>query len=369
MEKFADIIKNHAVKYPVMQPDDVVKLIYQSVFGGGHLIKDRADITARLMNEYRAVSHEGERRTESLGDCSRIYIDCELSARELELIARIFVASSKKFAKSYDSADEAARDRFSERIGLAAKLVKEGVFGFSSGSFEDYLRKYFTEGCPAVSHSEAYRAAYSPAYRVIDSRYTRLIGCIIEIDRILRLNKTSTFDMPVVIAIDGRAASGKSTAAELIADVFNISAANKAEIVHMDDFFLPFGLRTPERLAEAGGNLHRERFQDEVLSHIRDKNGFSYREFDCSSGDYNKNPRRITSSRLIICEGAYALHPSFGKYYDFAVFSNISREEQERRILDRNGEKMLERFKTSWIPMEEHYFEIYRIINKCAFIV
>ena len=47
---------------------------------------------------------------------------------------------------------------------------------------------------------------------------------------------------PVVIAVDGMAASGKTTLAGLLAQRLD------AAVVHMDDFFLPQGFRTPERL-------------------------------------------------------------------------------------------------------------------------
>ena len=39
------ILLTHAARYPLMEPRDAVKLIYQNEFGGGHLIRD-----ARNMN-------------------------------------------------------------------------------------------------------------------------------------------------------------------------------------------------------------------------------------------------------------------------------------------------------------------------------
>ena len=62
-----------------------------------------------------------------------------------------------------------------------------------------------------------------------------------------------------VIALDGRAASGKSTLSEDVRKVMDV------DIVHMDDFFLPKELRTPERFLEPGGNVHYERFISEVI--------------------------------------------------------------------------------------------------------
>ena len=66
----------------------------------------------------------------------------------------------------------------------------------------------------------------------------------------------------MVVGIDGMAAAGKTTLAAELADKFC------GEVIHMDDFFLPFELRTAERLKEPGGNVHYERFIDEVVSKI-----------------------------------------------------------------------------------------------------
>ena len=78
-----------------------------------------------------------------------------------------------------------------------------------------------------------------------------------------------------VIAIDGRAASGKTTLAAALA------AETGGAVVHMDDFFLPAELRTPQRLAAPGGNVHAERFAEEVLPFLRQGRPFCYRRFDC----------------------------------------------------------------------------------------
>ena len=40
MEELKVILITHANRYPLMQPQDAVKLIYQNEFGGGHLIRD-----------------------------------------------------------------------------------------------------------------------------------------------------------------------------------------------------------------------------------------------------------------------------------------------------------------------------------------
>ena len=85
--------------------------------------------------------------------------------------------------------------------------------------------------------------------------------------------------------------------------------------------------------------------------------------------DYAPEPRKVRSCRLLIFEGAYSLHPDFGDYYDLAIFSDISPDEQRRRILSRNGERMLKRFEQEWIPMEEKYFAGFNIRQKCKITI
>ena len=131
-------------------------------------------------------------------------------------------------------------------------------------------------------------------------------------------------------------------------------------VVHMDDFFLPGELRTPERLAAPGGNVHAERFAEEVLPYLRRGEAFRYRRFDCHRMDYN-GWVEIPTVPVIIVEGAYSQYPQFGHYADLTVFCDIAPEEQKRRITARNGEEHWMVFREQWIPLEEKYLAEYHI--------
>ena len=151
-----------------------------------------------------------------------------------------------------------------------------------------------------------------------------------------------------IIAIDGRCAGGKSTLARSLEETTDIS------VVRMDDFFLPPSLRTKERFSVPGGNVHWERFLEEVVAPLSAGKDFSYRVFSCSLMDYSER-REISLSRPVIVEGSYALHPNFPVYWDKAFFLDVDKEEQLRRLEKRCPEK-LEAFRTRWIPLEEDYF-------------
>ena len=58
MEELKRILREHAKRYPLMQPTDAVKLIYQNEFGGGHLIRDEQAVLNYLRREYESVEKD-----------------------------------------------------------------------------------------------------------------------------------------------------------------------------------------------------------------------------------------------------------------------------------------------------------------------
>lgn len=159
---------------------------------------------------------------------------------------------------------------------------------------------------------------------------------------------------PVLIAIDGMCASGKTTLCAEIAEKYDCN------VFHMDDFFLRPEQRTPERLSEVGGNVDYERFRAEVLEPLMTGLSFSYRPFSCRTMEL-VDEVHITPKKINIIEGAYCLHPYFGEPYDYTFFMDIEEKEQKKRILERNGEEMYKRFISEWIPKENAYFAAFQI--------
>ena len=133
------------------------------------------------------------------------------------------------------------------------------------------------------------------------------------IEQIKQLLKEKEY---VVIAIDGCAASGKTTLAKKLSNMFN------ASVIHMDDFFLPLEKRTEERLNTPGGNIDYERFKEEVVNNL--DNDFTYNAFNCSIMKVDKEVF-VKKTNLLIIEGSYSLHPYFGKYYDLSIFLDIDK--------------------------------------------
>ena len=136
----------------------------------------------------------------------------------------------------------------------------------------------------------------------------------------------------------------------------------------MDDFFLRPQQRTPERYAEIGGNVDRERFFSEVLLPLSKGEDIDYIRFDCAT--FTLCPaERITPKSLVIIEGAYSMHPTLSDFYDLSVFLDVDTEVQKERIAKRNSPEMQKRFFSEWIPLEKAYFEGMQVKERCDIVI
>ncbi|MCL2420930.1 MAG: uridine kinase [Defluviitaleaceae bacterium] len=162
----------------------------------------------------------------------------------------------------------------------------------------------------------------------------------------------------VMIAIDGRCGAGKTTLAA------QLQEKHQCEVIHMDHFFPQLMQRTPERLAEPGGNLDRERFLEEVIAPLKRREAFSYCPYD-PRVHAMAAPISIVPGNLVIIEGSYSCHPALFDHYDLSIFLTIDMPERLRRIKVRNGNEGLLQFQEKWIPMEEHYFSAFNIEARC----
>ncbi len=167
---------------------------------------------------------------------------------------------------------------------------------------------------------------------------------------------------PILLAIDGRCAAGKTTLAKALCQECGCN------VVHMDDFFLPPCERTAERMAQEGGNIDQERFLAQVLEPLKRMEAVIYRPYLCKEQMFGEE-LHLAPRQVCVIEGAYAAHPRFAHAYDLMIFMTADRDTQLRRIAQRNGPDGRKAFEEMWIPMEERYFSKYKIQEKCRITV
>ena len=164
MEELKAILITHAKRYPLMQPRDAVKLIYQNEFGGGHLIRDEQACLNYLRQEYASAEKDPTAALyEDIGNgIVRVHL-AVVKPENLEQLGRDFIRSAAKHKGTLDS--------FLNKLEVLRMLTAEGVFAFDLDALNTYLSEYKAAGYPAVSHSEQYRQAYKPASRIIRNAY------------------------------------------------------------------------------------------------------------------------------------------------------------------------------------------------------
>ncbi len=157
-EEILRVFSAQLTRYPAMQAVDALKLLYQAVFGGGHLIADPERCRRYLAEEFRTVLPEEGELLEDIGNGMVRVRLAALPAEKLEALAACFIRSSSEVHGSPQAFEEAYAV-LSERFGQLP-------FAFAKGELEAQAELIRGSGYRPVSHSEAYRAAYHPAYRV-----------------------------------------------------------------------------------------------------------------------------------------------------------------------------------------------------------
>lgn len=166
---------------------------------------------------------------------------------------------------------------------------------------------------------------------------------------------------PLLVAIDGRAGAGKTTlAGELHRQV-------GGTLVHMDDYFLPLPMKTPERLGEPGDNIHWERFLEELLLPLSRGQEGLLRPFNCHTQSILPG-KPVPPTSPILVEGSYALHPALREMYQLRIFLALSQETQRERLTARNA-SLYPRYEKEWIPLEEAYFKETEVEKDCHMIL
>lgn len=338
-------------RYPACEADDLLKALYQRVLGCGHFAPEEAKAAAWLQQEISALcAEDGAPAVESLGEYSRMHLSPALAqGLRPETLLKLFLLSAQP-----ETPEKKARQL--QGVNALEAFIREGALPLAQDAALARLSEYRAQGCPSLHHSGTFRAAYRPAYRVVRTAYAQLLPLFCRIDALLAAEK------PAVVAIDGCCASGKSTLAALLSQVYG------ADVLHMDDFFLQPHQRTEERLAKPGENVDHERFLAEVLQPLHAGKPFCYRRYDCGTQTIlpgvEKRPGRLT-----VVEGSYSLHPALAPYYDLQVCLTIGADAQSARILHRNGPAMHERFVKLWIPLENRYFGETAVHSRCDLLL
>lgn len=334
------VLKAHKQQYPHMEIQDTAKLLYQSEFGGGHIIANEDTSLEFIKEEYGVYSEKGWPNADrplvvpiGNGLCR---VDLAVLDKGLcpETLNQMFVKTANQVKGSVGNLEE--------KIKSLNLQQDPWIFQWKE---KDY---------PPIHHSKEFRDNYHPAYRVVRKKYADYLPILSAIDRLM---DKKAKEEQILVGIDGPCTSGKTTLGEILKELYDCN------VFHMDDFFLRPEQKSEERLSQIGGNVDYERFQKEILSCLRQSEEVEYQVYSCKE-ERLTHQVKAPYKRLNIVEGSYSQHPYFKDAYDLRIFLDIDKETQLNRILKRNGAQMLKRFEEEWIPKENQYFEKFQIREK-----
>ncbi|MEO8156655.1 MAG: hypothetical protein ABI648_02585 [Betaproteobacteria bacterium] len=164
MKFVSQLLSAHLARYPAMQLDDVYKLLHQAALGPGHAVANPVAARKRLDEEIAALGEESAELLQDVispdGRLGRVHLRPYLaSGGDRDALHRAFVET----ANSYP----ASPDKLAKFCGCLGDLAAAGGIPFAREEVVTYFGKIASDGYPAIHHSEAFRNAYRPAYRVV----------------------------------------------------------------------------------------------------------------------------------------------------------------------------------------------------------
>ena len=165
MQDLLNAVRFQAEFRRFITPRDVLKLIFQNEFAGGHLITDRENALSRLRAEIAAAAPlEGMPLIEEIGNgLCRVNLNApDFAGIRSGELCDAFIATAQSRVGSYDA--------LWDKLMAVTEATRDGRCGFAAFTAEDLYFQASTwraDGYPLLSHTGSYRRRYHPAYRVV----------------------------------------------------------------------------------------------------------------------------------------------------------------------------------------------------------
>jgi phosphoglycolate phosphatase len=206
---------------------------------------------------------------------------------------------------------------------------------------------------------------YNNTDELLNSSFTvdtpsEIISRVSQADLFFKLKRAFIDSSKRIIGINGIDTSGKTQFTDSFSR-FLTSLGIANDVLHIDDFHNPREVRRGGDYYDCAFDL--DTVATQILKPLRD-NGVLDMTLNCLDLDSNKyeNERRYSISQkgILLIEGTLLFRSPIIEYLDAKIFLQISFNEALRRAeirdIPRYGEKILEEYKTRYLPAQERYF-------------
>ncbi|MEM7737045.1 MAG: hypothetical protein AAF267_14785 [Deinococcota bacterium] len=172
--------------------------------------------------------------------------------------------------------------------------------------------------------------------------------------------------LPIVVALDGRSGSGKSTIAKLTADILNANCADTpmVTVIEGDQFYAGGSNSTWDARStqEKVANVIDWQRQYKLLRALREQGAASWQAFDWESDSWDAEPVPLklepiftTVTDIIILEGAYSARPELADVTNLRVLVTSPDKLRRTRLQHREGEAYQADWEARWSEAEAYY--------------
>jgi len=168
-ERLISLLQQHLSWYPLMEPRDIYKLLFQGMMGPEHLVSSPAEFNLRLRLEFEHLHPDAHERV-----YEPVRADQSLMRVNLRAYKSRSPLSDPLLTPILETASTFLPDPDQLRIAWMdfVRYCEQGfIDNFKIIDVHQFSRWLAKTGFQAVHHSEVYRREYQPAYRLISSRY------------------------------------------------------------------------------------------------------------------------------------------------------------------------------------------------------
>jgi len=165
VEIVSEALEVHLERHPESEASDVYKFLHQAIYGPGHAIPDRSAAARYLSRELAGLGPPltGELLCEELGgEPAQVRVNLRpfhVAGGDEDALLDAFVAAVSEV--------QGDRERMEKAIAQAITLLTAAGREDLATDLRSASEELASKGYPAIHHSERYREAYAPAYRVV----------------------------------------------------------------------------------------------------------------------------------------------------------------------------------------------------------
>jgi hypothetical protein len=162
-EAIEALLREHLERRPLMRATDVYKLLFQGVFGVGHILSEGA--WKKLEEEAESLDIDDHPTEPSI---ERVSADGSMMRVNLRPYLRVGFPLDRLYeAMEETSKDRGATEKFLFVWSVFYELAGSGDMEVDGEELDSLNVEIVKKGPRPHHHSEPYRVAYYPAYRVV----------------------------------------------------------------------------------------------------------------------------------------------------------------------------------------------------------